>query len=73
MYDCYFTNVLTQRSCFEVLLTANSQHFPCDDVRTFVATIPRLRQVFTVSWNIAVFVHSNSVRRVVIFFHQAPP
>ena len=27
MYDCYFTNVLTQRSCFEVLLTADSQCF----------------------------------------------
>ena len=24
-YDCYFTNVLMQRSCFEVLLTADSQ------------------------------------------------
>ena len=41
VYDCYFTNVLTQRSCFEVLLTADSQCFTRDDARIFVPTIPR--------------------------------
>ena len=73
MYDCYFTNVLTQRSCFEVLLTPDSLRFPRDDARTFVPTIPQRRRAFTVSWNIAVFVHSNSASSVVMFFHQAPP
>ena len=71
MYDCYYTNVLTQRSCFEVLLTA--LRFTRDDARTFVPTIPRRRRAFTVSWNIEVFVHSNSASGVVFFFHQAPP
>ena len=32
MYDCYFTNVLTQRSCFEFLLTAGSRR--CLYIRT---------------------------------------
>ena len=56
-YDSYFTNVLNQRSCFEVLLTAGSLCFTRDDARTFVPTIPRRRRV---SWNTEVFVHSNS-------------
>ena len=48
MYDCYFTNVLTKRSCFEVLLTADSHYFTRDDARTFVPTIsiPRRRRAF---------------------------
>ena len=57
MYDCYFTNVLTQRSCFEVLLTADSQCFTRDDTRTLVPTIPRRRRAFMVSLNIEVFIH----------------
>ena len=57
MYDCYFTNVLTQRSCFEVLLTADSQCFTRDDARIFVPTIPRRRRPLTVSWNTEVFAH----------------
>ena len=74
MYDCYFTNVLMQRSCFKVLLTAGSLCFTRDDAHTFVPTISRRRGAFTVSWNIEVFVHSNSASGVVIFFfHQAPP
>ena len=56
-YDCYFTNVLTQRSCFEVLLTADSQCFTRDDARIFVPTTPRLRLALTVSWKSEVFVH----------------
>ena len=74
--DCYFTNVLTQRSCFEVLLsvlTAGSLCFTPDDARTFVPTIPRRRRAFTVSWNIEVFVHSNSASGVVIFFSPGAP
>ena len=43
MYDCYFTNVLTQRSCLGFLLTADSQCFTLNDARTFVPTIPRRR------------------------------
>ena len=57
VYDCYFTNVLTQRSCFEAFLTADSQCFTRDDARIFVPTIPRRRWAFTVSWNTEVFVH----------------
>ena len=73
VYDCYFTNVLRQRSCFEVLLTADSQCFTRDDARIFVPMIPRRRRAFTVSWNIEVFVHCNSASSVVNFFsHQAP-
>ena len=44
VYDCYFTNVLTQRSCLGFLLTADSQCFTRNDARTFVPTIPRRRQ-----------------------------
>ena len=76
MYDCYFTNVLTQRSCFEVLLsvlTAGSLCFTPDDARTFVPTIPRRRRAFTVNWNIEVFVHSNSASGVVVFFFTRRP
>ena len=58
MFDCYFTNILTQRSRFEVLLTADSQCFTRDDARTFVPTIPRRRRAFFVSLNIEVFIHS---------------
>ena len=47
VYDCYFTNVLTQRSCFEVLLTADSQCFTRNDARIFVPTIPRRKRAFT--------------------------
>ena len=43
VYDCYFTNVLTQRSCLGFLLTADSQCFTSNDARTFVPTIPRRR------------------------------
>ena len=43
VYDCYFTNVLTQRSCLGFLLTADSQCFTRNDARTFVPTIPRWR------------------------------
>ena len=43
VYDCFFTKGLTQRSYFEVLLTADSQCFTHDDARTFVPTIPRRR------------------------------
>ena len=43
VYDCYFTNVLTQRSCLGFLLTADSQCFTRNDARTFVPTIPRRR------------------------------
>ena len=60
MHDCYFTNFLTQRSCFvEVLelLTADSQCFTRDDARIFVPMIPRRRRAFTVSWKPEVFVH----------------
>ena len=76
MYDCYFTNVLAQRSCFEVLLsvlTAGSLCFTPDDARTFVPTIPRRRRAFTVSWNIEFFVHSNSASGVVIFLPTRRP
>ena len=45
-------------SCFEVLLTADSQYFTRDDARTFVPTIPRRRWEFIVSLNIEVFIHS---------------
>ena len=58
MFDCYFTNVLTQRSRFEVLLTADSQCFTLDDAHTLVPTIPRQRRAFSVSLNIDVFIHS---------------
>ena len=71
VYDCYFTNVLTQRSCFEVLLTADSQCFTRDDARTLVPTIPRRRRAFIVSLNIEVFIHS--CEQCGHFFHQAPP
>ena len=73
MYDCYFTNVLRERSCFEVLLTAGSLCFTRDDARTFVTKIPRRRRVFTVSWNIEVFVHSNSASSVIFFFSPGAP
>ena len=43
VYDCYFTSVLTQRSCLGFLLTADSQCFTRSDARTFVPTIPRRR------------------------------
>ena len=43
VYDCYFTNALTQRSCLGFLLTADSQCFTRNDARTFVPTIPRRR------------------------------
>ena len=43
VYDCYFTNVLTQRSCLGFLLTADSQCFTRNDAHTFVPTIPRRR------------------------------
>ena len=43
VYDCYFTNVLTQRSCLGFLLTADLQCFTRNDARTFVPTIPRRR------------------------------
>ena len=43
VYDCYFTNVLTQRSCLGFLLTADSQCFTRNDASTFVPTIPRRR------------------------------
>ena len=43
VYDCYFTNVLTQRSCLGFLLTADSQCFTRNDARTFLPTIPRRR------------------------------
>ena len=43
VYDCYFTNVMTQRSCLGFLLTADSQCFTRNDARTFVPTIPRRR------------------------------
>ena len=43
VHDCYFTNVLTQRSCLGFLLTADSQCFTRNDARTFVPTIPRRR------------------------------
>ena len=43
VYDCYFTNVLTQRSCLGFLLTADSQCFTRNGARTFVPTIPRRR------------------------------
>ena len=35
VYDCYFTNVLTQRSCLGFLLTADSQCFTRNDARTY--------------------------------------
>ena len=72
VYDCYFTNVLTQRSCLGFLLTADSQCFTRNDARTFVPTILRrrlARRAFTVSWSVEVFVHSRSV---VIFPPGAP-
>ena len=72
MYDCDFTNIWTQRSCFKVLLTAGSLCFTRDDARTFVPTIPRRRRAFTVSWNIEVFVHSNSASGAVFFSPGAP-
>ena len=43
VYDCYVTNVLTQRSCLGFLLTADSQCFTRNDARTFVPTIPQRR------------------------------
>ena len=43
VYDCYFTNVLTQRSCLGFLLTADPHCFTRNDARTFVPTIPRRR------------------------------
>ena len=73
MYDCYFTNVLMQRSCFEVFLTAGSQCFTRDNARIFVPTNPRRKRAFTVSWNIKVFVHSNSASSVVNFFSPGAP
>ena len=71
VYDCFFT-VLTERSCFEVLLTADSQCFTSDDTRTLVPTIPRRRRAFIVSLNIEVFIHSCE-QCGHFFFHQAPP
>ena len=71
MFECYFTNVLTQRSRVEVLLTADSQCFTRDDARTLVPTIPRRRRAFIVSLNIEVFIHS--CEQWGHFFHQAPP
>ena len=68
MCDCYFTIYLTQRSRFEVLLTAVSECFT-HDARTFVLTVPQRRRAFTVSWNVNVFVHSSVV---IFFFDQAP-
>ena len=43
VYGCYFTNVLTQRSCLGFHLTTDSQCFTRNDARTFVPTIPRRR------------------------------
>ena len=44
--DCY-SPTLTQRSHFQVFLTADSQCFTRDDSRTFVPTIPRRRRAIT--------------------------
>ena len=60
-----------QRSCFKVLLTADSQCFTRDDARIFVPTIPRRRRAFTVSWNTEVFVHCEQCGQ--FFSHQATP
>ena len=72
MFDCYFTNVLTQRSRFEVLLTAYSQYFTRDYAHTLVLTIPRRRRAFIVSLNIEVFIPSCE-QGGHFFFHKAPP
>ena len=72
MFDCYFTNVLTQRSHFQVLLTADSECFTRDDARTLVPAIPRRRRAFVVSLNIEVFIHSCE-QCGLFFFHKAPP
>ena len=73
VYDCYITNVLTKRSCFEVLLTADLQymHFTCDDARTFVPTIPLRRRGFIVRLNIEIFNHSYEQCRH-FFFIRGP-
>ena len=73
MFDSYFPNVLTQRSHFEVLRTADSQCFTCDDARTLVPAIPRRRRALIVSLNIEVFIHSCEQCGHFFFFHQAPP
>ena len=53
VYDCYFTNVLTQRSCLGFLLTADSQCFHsqrCSYIRTDdPSTKAMARRAFTVS------------------------
>ena len=68
-----FYQRLTQRFCFEVLLTAESQCFTHNDSCTIVPTTPQRRRAFKESWNFEVFFHSNSASSVVIFFHLAPP
>ena len=70
MYDCYFTNVLTQRSCFEVPLTADSQCFTRDDARI------RTDDPLTKTGVHCELEHRGlrSLRAVwSIFSHQAPP
>ena len=67
-----FTNSLTQRFRFEVLLTADSQCLTRHDSRTFVPMVPQRRRAFT-SWNIEVVVHNNSASSVGIFFNHATP
>ena len=74
MYDCYFTNVLTQRSCFEVLLTAGLLCFTRDDARTFVPTIPRRRAgVHCELEHRGLRSQQFCERCGYFFFHQAPP
>ena len=72
VFDCYFTNSLTEHSRFEVLLTADSQLFTLDDARTLVPTIPRQRRAFVVSLNIEVFLHSCEQRGHFFFSPGAP-
>ena len=67
-----FSNSLTQRSRFEVLLTADLQCFTRDDSCTFIPTVPRRRRVFT-SWNIEVVESQQFCEQRGYFFHQAAP
>ena len=73
VYDCYFTNVLTQRSCLGFLLTADSQCFTRNDASTFVPTIPRRRLWLGERSLWVETARSSFTAEVWSFFSQAPP
>ena len=72
VYDCYFTNILTQRPCLGFLLTADSQCFTRNDARTFVPTIPR-RRLWQGERSLWVETSRSSFPRSVVIFPPGAP